>query len=394
VTRAAIATVVALAGSLGCAALGDPRASAETFVALVLCWGAAIALLSPGERGAGPFVIGAVALAVRLPLLTLPSTLSDDLYRYLWEGKVLAAGLSPYALAPESMELAPLRDATWPLVNHKAVPSCYPPGALLLFFGVHRLGEIGLRAIFTFCDAFTAVVLAKQTARGGWTWALLPLPAIEAAVSGHLEAPGALMVALALGGRQGFAFAATLVKLLPVALLLRPLRRWPLWIGLGAVVVAPFADANSLHGLQTYAAHWSFDGSLWPILAAWVGDDAARKASLAGFAAVTAWIAWRSRDPGRVMLWSAGAWVCLSPTVHPWYVLWPLVAALWNGSTAWTVLAVTVPVAYRVLGTIDPATGAWQEEMATRWVIYVPFYVALSVEAWQRLTRAGPAPVH
>lgn len=213
-------------------------------------------------------------------------------------------------------------------------------------------------------------------------------------MSGHLEAPGALLVALALGGRQGFAFAATAVKLLPVALLARPVRRWPLWLGLGAVMAAPFADASSLVGLQTYAAHWSFNGSAWPVLAAWLGDESARRVSWAGFALVTAWIAIRSRDPGRVMLWSAGAMVCLSPVVHPWYVLWPLVAALWNGSTAWTVLAVTAPVAYLVLATLNPATGAWTEEVTTRWGVYVPFYVALAVEGWQRVTRANPAPVH
>lgn len=54
-TRAAIATLVAVAGSLGTATLGDPRASIETFVALALCWGAAVALLSPRDGGTGPW---------------------------------------------------------------------------------------------------------------------------------------------------------------------------------------------------------------------------------------------------------------------------------------------------------------------------------------------------
>jgi hypothetical protein len=34
----------------------------------------------------------------------------DDLYRYVWDGRVQAAGLNPYSYAPADPELAALRD--------------------------------------------------------------------------------------------------------------------------------------------------------------------------------------------------------------------------------------------------------------------------------------------
>ena len=66
---------------------------------------------------------------------------------------------------------------------------------------------------------------------------------------------------------------------------------------------------------------------------------------------------WRRRDPAEVALWAGGAFVLLSPTVHPWYVIWAWVPSLLTGVRAWTALATAAPLAYAVLATLDPATG-------------------------------------
>ena len=47
-----------------------------------------------------------LAIAFRAPLWTLPPTLSDDLQRYRWEGKVQAHGWNPYVIAPKDPRLA------------------------------------------------------------------------------------------------------------------------------------------------------------------------------------------------------------------------------------------------------------------------------------------------
>jgi hypothetical protein len=81
--------------------------------------------------------------------------------------------------------------------------------------------------------------------------------------------------------------------------------------------------------------------------------------------------------------------VLLSPTVHPWYTLWPLLPALWLRERAFVLLAALVPLAYVVLAT-ETMHGGWQEWPLTRWLIWVPVYALLVADAWRRFTRAGP----
>src|SRR5262245_10175052 len=48
-----------------------------------------------------------VAMLARLLLLPVPPALSDDVYRYLWDGRIAAAGWNPYYHAPQDPALAP-----------------------------------------------------------------------------------------------------------------------------------------------------------------------------------------------------------------------------------------------------------------------------------------------
>lgn len=380
---------VAVSGALAVAALGDPRAHAVAFVAVVVGWGAAVAVLEPDVPS--PARVALAALLVRLPLLLVAPTLSDDVWRYVWEGRVWLAGDNPFVHAPDAPALAHLRDAVWANVNHRHVPSLYPPFAQLLFVALSGGGVLAWRLLSAACDVGTAWLLARARPRAGWLWALLPLPALESAVSGHLEGVGVLFLVAAIVTRRGaWAWIGAMVKLLPGVLLLldRP-RAWLGWALLTVVVAVPFVRAE---GFETYRASWAFNGSVFPLAQAVVGESARPLLQLLGVL-IVAGILLRSRDRARVALWATGAFVVLSPTVHPWYVLWPLAAALLNGSHAWIVLAVTVPASYVVLSTYDPATSAWTEWLTTRFVVYVPFYAALIAEGWTRLVRAGPATV-
>jgi alpha-1,6-mannosyltransferase len=57
-------------------------------------------------------------------------TLSDDMYRYIWDGRVQAQGISPYRYPPNAPELTSLRDSNiFPNINRKPVVTVYPPAA-------------------------------------------------------------------------------------------------------------------------------------------------------------------------------------------------------------------------------------------------------------------------
>jgi hypothetical protein len=389
------AAAIAVTGSLGLALLGDPAAHARLASGWMVAWGLAVlAFARPG-----PGLVRA-ALAVRVPLLLCACTLSDDVHRYVWEGRVWAHGFSPFTFPPDAPELAPMRDAAWKLVNHREVSSIYPPAAQLLFRLLAPGGVMAWRLASTAADVGTAVLLARREPRAGWLWALLPLPAVESAVSGHLEGLGVCLLVAALGRRPWAAWLGAMVKLLPAVLLLRRrdprdpppwfTHRWWFWLAPTVLAMVPLWDSGLTRGFTTYRDTWAYNGSIFPLVASATGDALARRLlQLAGVALVAA-VLWRVRDPGRVALWACGAFVALSPTVHPWYALWPLAAGLWRGFRAWTLLGALIPGAYVVLATYDAQTSTWHESIGTRWAIYAPFYVALGAESWRRWTRAGP----
>jgi hypothetical protein len=379
---------VALVGSAAVAALGDPRAHAHALVGIVAVWGIVVSVAPPNL--ARPAAVALAAALVRLPLLATAPTLSDDVFRYVWEGEVWRAGLNPFVLAPDAAALVPLHDAIWAQVNHRSVPTVYPPLAQLLFVLLSGGGVLAWRLVSGACDVGTAWLLARARPRAGWTWALLPLPALESAGSGHLEGIGVLLLVAAIvapRGRGALAWLGAMVKLLPGVLLV--LERPRAWIGWAALTVAVALPIVRTDGFETYRTTWAYNGSVFPLAAAALGDAARPLLQVLG-AGIVAAVLSASRDRARVALWFTGTFVVLSPTVHPWYVLWPLAAALLNRSRAWVVLGVTVPLAYVVLATYDPITSAWSESPWTRVVVYLPFYAALAAEAWRRATRAGP----
>ena len=95
------------------------------------------------DQRAALIVILAGAVAMRLALLFVEPYLSTDIYRYIWDGRVQAAGINPYRYVPNAPELAHLRDAAiFPNINRADYAvTIYPPAAQAIFLAVTRLGE-------------------------------------------------------------------------------------------------------------------------------------------------------------------------------------------------------------------------------------------------------------
>ncbi|MDP9120593.1 MAG: hypothetical protein M3O15_04370, partial [Acidobacteriota bacterium] len=131
-------------------------------------------------------------MLLRLPLLPLPLTLSDDVLRYVWDGKVASAGRNPYALSPEAEELAPLRDEAWRHLPHRGLPTVYPPLAIAAFSIAARLpfpilAWKGLATAADLAACALLLALARRTGRpeGLAVWyAWNPLAALETAGMG------------------------------------------------------------------------------------------------------------------------------------------------------------------------------------------------------------------
>src|SRR5436189_2744574 len=83
------------------------------------------------------------AALFRLSILFAPPYLSDDIYRYIWDGRVQSTGINPYRYIPAEPELANLRDdKIYPRMNRRDVAhTMYPPVAEGVWFLTTRISE-------------------------------------------------------------------------------------------------------------------------------------------------------------------------------------------------------------------------------------------------------------
>ncbi len=131
-----------------------------------------------------------VTLAIQLPeLIFLPRT-SDDAYRYVWDGRVLLAGIDPYRFVPLDPALAHLRDPLLfpegepPLINRPRAPTIYPPIAQLWFalvalFTPKVVGTLGVQIAAAGAVIVTTWLLARFLGdRSGWALLYGACPAV------------------------------------------------------------------------------------------------------------------------------------------------------------------------------------------------------------------------
>lgn len=227
-------------------------------------------------------VLGALAVAT-VNLWARP-LLSDDVYRYLWDGRVSLSGVSPYRFAPDDPALFPLRDVAWTQVNHPEIRTIYPPLAQVGFAVVASmgLGVFGFKLVALLGVLVVALCLHRvaRRPRAAVLFACHPLVICESALAGHWDVwVGAGMLAFSVYAWRGQwvravlgLVAATGLKLLGLAalpLLRRRLGMLLLASGLIALTLAPQvhlgADAQS--GLGQYAQRWEGNAGGYRVLA-------------------------------------------------------------------------------------------------------------------------------
>ena len=357
----------------------------------------------------GLAVVGIAAIASRLLLLGAIPTLSDDIYRYRWDGRVQAAGLDPYAFPPDHPRLAGLRDAQFSRIKFPHLRTVYPPLTQAAF----RLGEAwggsfpAHKRVMLLAEALAAAsVLWLLWQRGRslvWVaaYAWHPLVILEIAGSGHNDALGIALLWLGVAAwearrRAGAAAAwaaacwAKFASLLLLPWLWRqgwPRRRIAAWLALCALafVLQPSAVSALVASFTAMAARVESNASVAWLLTWLLSPAVARTVGVAAGAAWAWWCAGRYRDPVRYLLAVIAAALVLAPALHPWYVVWLIPCFCFRRPVALLALSGLVVLGY----TVWPgylASGAWQLPAWARALEYAP---VAGLAAWPLLRRAG-----
>jgi alpha-1,6-mannosyltransferase len=187
-------------------ASGDNAFIALTVPACVLAFAATqVAERTPSNRAL--WLIFGIGIALRIYVLLFDPLLSSDIFRYVWDGRVQAAGINPYRYFPAHDAVAHLREATiFPEINRPDYAvTIYPPVAEFFFLIVTRIGENVnvMRLALLACEAVSVTLILlflrrmeRPTTRVvAYFWH--PLPIWEIANGGHVDA---LAVALMLLG--------------------------------------------------------------------------------------------------------------------------------------------------------------------------------------------------
>lgn len=366
------------------------------------------------------FVFGVL---FRLAVLPAPPSLSTDMFRYVWDGRLTLHGINPYRWTPNAQSLRFLRDPIWEVMEYKPYQTIYMPVSQAFFaLGNALFGNnlIGYKAIYTLFDIGVMWVLMRLLRRLGrpeigviW-YAWCPLPVTEIALAGHQDVVGVffllLTFRLALRPRTVPWAAVTLVASVLTkgfALLLLPLfcrtfgRRFTLaagaallYLGMPMWVYLP----EFLHGMTQYldnvhvnaSLFYGFNAALTPITR--FHDQIAKVVSDVLILAAVAWSAWRPAERIDDILHRSFVVLAVTllvvPSLFPWYLIWLLVLVPLVGrrpSLAFVLLSGLVVFMYTYY---IAQMAYWWTPLAE----YGPFYAVLVWE-WWRGRRSQPPPV-
>ena len=386
----------------------------------------------PSANKRNIFIVLAGAFVFRLILIPSVPVHENDIYRYIWDGKVLASGINPYKYAPAYASIKPaeidqqndykklksLRDedpSFYRRISYKYVPTIYPPLAQGLF-AVSALLARGsvwfMKILFVVFDIaivfllYNILKLLKHNPLYVVVYAWNPLVLKEFANSGHYDPLVIFFVVAAVYFilKEKYIFSSiclglgVLSKLFPLVfipfLLLK--KQYKAFFFSLAVIMAGYLPfliwgqtdlKNIFAALGNYAQKWSVNGFifelLYSLLSILKNDPYILSKIICGsiFAFVWIYIIIRKRDIPEMMFLSISALFLLSPVGDPWYFCWVIPFLCIYRRFSMIFLSYLLILSYFIF-TRDFGTSSigWFKIGNLLLMQYVPFYILLIFE--------------
>ncbi len=313
-----------------------------------------------------------IALLFRLFFLPLAPGLSDDMFRYIWDGLLTTSGINPFQFIPSDEALSAFQsEPVYSLLNSRGTFSTYPPVSQGIFrvggyfyAGDWTISYYAIKAIIAGLEFSGILILSRLiSSRSLILLAWHPVILIASAGQGHTDA--ALVLFLGAGiayvlRNRGVAAAALLtlagwIKLFPFFLLPLVWRRFgwksfSISIVLGLALAVPFAasyvPANISASLDLYVRLFEFNTGPYygvkKLFTIFTGDDWSKQLGPAfrnlffALLLVLYWFDWKKKWPvAKTALFIVGALLLTATTIHPWYFVAVLVLIAVNGRPSW-----------------------------------------------------------
>lgn len=346
-------------------------------------------------------VILAGSVVFRLLLLPADPGISDDVYRYQWEGRVQRAHISPYEVFPAMPGLAPLQDKQHPLTAGTTTPTVYPPLSELVFREVRTVR--GYKNVFILFDLGSVAMLLgllrhyRASLHRVLAYAWNPGVMISFALSGHHDSLAifTLLCALWFVSRNRavlsliFLALSVLSKFFAIALLPVFLQRTKLWrVGSFAAVLViaylPFLRSGShfLTGLSNFSRDWENNDSLFRLIRSLVSSKQNAELVTGGLllALLVYVMLWR-KSPLKAGLILTGGILLASPNAFPWYFTWLVPYLCFFPKPSWLLMSLTSVLGYAPV--VPYAAGQpYRDSPLLLALEYLPVGALLAYEIW------------
>lgn len=335
--------------------------SRDQFLQLILLFSALFGiyfyLTSYSDKYYGKNIGLTAGILFRLLVLFSLPTLSDDYFRFIWDGRMTMLGISPYSNIPANIEHHDLMlKDMFHLINSQEYYTVYPPTNQFIFWLSNLTGDsvttatISMKAFIFMMEVFSIFIindlLKRMNIPTKYTliYALNPLVIIEFTASLHFEAVMLffLLASFWLYQRKliwlsAMAFALAIgSKLLPLIFLplIFPILGWKKGIGYGAITLItflatfiPFWEAhlfwNIIESLKLYFGHFEFNSSIYKLFEPyyekrWI--PAVLFLTFYGWFYVHYYKRLTQENILPAILVILGVYFVFSSTVHPWYI--------------------------------------------------------------------------
>ncbi len=373
-----------------------------------------------------------VAIILRVVLLLAIPNLSDDFYRFIWDGRLLNAGINPFAQLPTFYINSPGQSVpgiTEDLYNQLNSPeyfTIYPPVNQFIFWfstlisGDNLSGAVVSMRIFLLAAEIGNIWLLPKVLdqfnlpkRYTLIYALNPLVIIEGVGNLHFEVMMVFFILLALWWLKknqlilsataiAFAVGTKLIPLILLPFLPRPLtlKRMLIYYAIsGAIIIIlflPLLSPELIGGLESslslYYQKFEFNASIYY----WLREKGFQKFGYNRIEFIgkdlVKWIFWSiiilafwpfSKKPSlpTLFMMALGIYFLLSTTVHPWYIVTVLALSVFTGYKSpilWSYMIFLTYLGYSPTGFDLP-----------NWVLFLEYGSVIGLFLFELSWRAG-----
>ena len=356
-------------------------------------------------------IIGLVLIGifVRLYFINFQPIGSDDIYRYVWDGKVQANGINPYSYAPNDTSLQKLHSNILPsLVKFPKIKTVYFPLSQWIFYigykisGENFWGYKILLFIFELLTIFSLFLILKKIrlpSKFILFYALCPLPIIHFAIDSHLDGFGLPLLLLTIlfyfkdKKIISLIFLGLASSIKPIGFLLVPIffLNEKNNIERLKVVTIPFFvfflqfipyifTSNPFEAFLLYTKHWTYNGVVFDILNSFIDNNQTSRLICAILLIVTLTPLFLSKkDLLSKIYYSFLILFIYSPIVHPWYITWlAILLPIFPQWSGFAYISLSSLTSFTILN--YQLNGVWKDYPLVLFFEYVPVLVLIILE--------------